>query len=148
MELAVGAALPQWTLESVSGERMKLLAAILRDPNPIHWDPAEVARRGLGFRAINQGPTNLGYVTNMLMSFAGPASLRRLNARFTSNVFDGDRVVAGGVITAIREQDGEQLIDCDVWLDGGDGTRAVAGTATVALDAAAQARLGHRVSAR
>ena len=45
MDLAPGMRLPEWRLDSVSADRMKLLAAILRDPNPIHWDPAEVARR-------------------------------------------------------------------------------------------------------
>jgi hypothetical protein len=29
--------------------------------------------------------------------------------------------------------DGEHLADCDVWLDRQDGTRAISGTATVAL---------------
>ena len=125
MEVSVGQRLPEWKIESVSAERMKLLAAILRDPNPIHWDPDEVAKRGLGHRVINQGPTNLGYITNMLMDWAGPACLRNLEARFTSNVFGGDEVVATGVVTGVREEDGERLVECDVWLDRGDGSRAV-----------------------
>jgi acyl dehydratase len=136
MDLTVGAALPEWSLAAVSAERMKLLAAILRDPNPIHWDASEVARRGLGERVINQGPTNLGYVTNMLMAWAGPTCLRQLDARFTSNVFAGEAVTAGGLITAVRDENGERLVDCDVWLDRGDGTRALVGSATVAVDAA------------
>jgi acyl dehydratase len=131
-EPSIGEPLPEWTVESVSAWRMSLLAAILRDPNPIHWDRQEVAKRGLGDRLINQGPTNLGYVTNMLMAWAGPASLRRLDARFTSNVFDGERVVAGGVVTGIRDEKGERLIECEVWLERPDGTRAVVGTAAVA----------------
>ncbi len=135
MNAAIGDSLPPWEMDSVSSERMKLLAAILRDPNPIHWDPAEVARRGLGQRTINQGPTNLGYVINMLMAWAGPASLRHIEARFTSNVFSGDHVVAGGTVTGVREAGGERLADCEVWLDRGDGSRAVAATATVALPA-------------
>jgi acyl dehydratase len=134
MQVSVGQSVPQWKLKSVSAERMKLLAAILRDPNPIHWDPDEVAKRGLGRRVINQGPTNLGYVTNMLMDWAGPACLRELQARFTSNVFDGDDVVAGGVVTAIREENGERLAECDVWLDIVGGDRAVEGRATVVCD--------------
>jgi acyl dehydratase len=133
MNVAVGSPLPEWTLASVRPDRMKLLAAILRDPNPIHWDPLEVERRGLGRRTINQGPTNLGYVINMLIAWAGPESIRHIVARFTSNVFSGDTVIAGGVVTAIRDQDGERLVDCDVWLDRGDGTRALAGTVTVAV---------------
>ena len=135
MEVEVGMALPEWSLEAVSADRMKLLAAILRDPNPIHWDASEVARRVLGERVINQGPSNLGYVVNMLMAWAGPTCLRRLDARFTSNVFAGERVVAGGVVTAVNDDGDERLVDCEVWLDRGDGTRAVAATATVAVGA-------------
>jgi len=133
MEPAVGQRLPEFKIDSVSPERMKLLAAILRDPNPIHWDGDEVARRGLGHRVINQGPINLGYITNMLMEWAGPSCIRHLEARFTSNVFDGDSVVATGVVTAVREDNGERLVDCDVWLDRGGGGRAVEARATVAI---------------
>jgi acyl dehydratase len=130
-EVAVGMEIPPWQLEDVEPWRMKVFAAIARDPNPIHWDRAEVAARGMGDRLINQGPTNLGYVCNMLIAWAGPESLRDLRVRFTANVLDGDSVVAGGVVTALREVDGKLLADCDIWLDTGEGTRTVAGTATV-----------------
>ena len=136
MDVDVGSPLPEWTLESVDPGRMKVFAAIARDPNPIHWDRSEVAKRGFGERTINQGPTNLGYVLNMLIAWAGPTSLRQVVVRFTANVFEQDRVVAGGVVTGVRRQDGERLVDCDVWLDRDDGTRAVAGTATVAFPSA------------
>jgi acyl dehydratase len=130
----VGDVIPPWHLESVSPARMRLLAAILRDPNPIHWDRAEVAARGLGDRLINQGPTNVGYVCNALIAWAGPAALRSLNVRFTANVFDDDAVTAAGVVTAVDERDdGGHLATCDVWLDRGDGTRAVEGRAVVAF---------------
>ena len=135
MEVGPGTAIPEWRLERVDPEKMKLLAAIMRDPNTIHWDRAEVARRGLGERVVNQGPTNLGYVINMLIAWAGPTCLRGLSARFTSNVFDEDSVVAGGVVTGVRDEGGERVADCEIWLDRADGTRAVAGTATVTLPA-------------
>jgi acyl dehydratase len=114
---------------------MKLFAAIARDPNTIHWDAAEAAARGLGDRVVNQGPTNLGYVVNMLLAWAGPTCLRRLEARFTANVFADDAVVAGGTVTAVREHDRQRVADCEVWLDRVDGTRCVSGAATVALPA-------------
>ena len=54
--------------------------------------------------------------------------------RFTANVFDDDAVTAGGVVTAVDERDdGGHLATCDVWLDRGDGTRAVEGRAVVAF---------------
>jgi acyl dehydratase len=129
----VGDEIPPWRLARVTPERMMLLAAVLRDPNPIHWDRSEVARRGLGDRLINQGPTNVGYVCNALAAWAGPSALRSLTVRFTSNVFDDDEVVAGGRVTHVDDRGDEVLATCDVWLERGDGTRAVEGTATVAF---------------
>jgi acyl dehydratase len=127
----VGDALPEWVLDPVSPERMKVMAAVLRDPNPIHWDRAELVARGLPPRLINQGPINLGYVTNMLEAWVGRGAIRRLEARFTSNVLEGDRVRAGGTVVGVRAQDGRRLIDCEVWLDVDGRGRAVEGTATV-----------------
>jgi acyl dehydratase len=117
---------------------MKLYAAIARDPSPIHWDRTEAMRRGLGERLINQGPLSLGYVVNMLHAWMGPASLRALTVRFTAPVLDGDTVTAGGVVTALRLNGDDRLADCDVWLTREDGTRAVEGTASVSLAAAAE----------
>lgn len=132
--VAVGDQIPEWRLGAVNPARMRLLAAILRDPNPIHWDRNEVAGRGLGDRLINQGPANVGYVCNALLAWAGAAALRSLTVRFTANVFEGDTVVAGGVVTDVADADGGTVAMCDVWLDRGDGTRAVEGRATVALN--------------
>jgi hypothetical protein len=50
-----------------------------------------------------------------------------------ANVFEGDRVEAGGTVTAVRNVNGERLADCDVWLDVTGGSRALAGTAVIAL---------------
>jgi len=132
MIVTAGMHLPEWTLDSVDPSSMKVYAAIARDPNPIHWDRAEVAARGLGDRLINQGPLSLGYVINMLLTWAGPGSLRGLSARFTAPVLDGDRVTAGGIVEAVRVN-GDRLVDCEVWLERGDGVRAIEGTATVVV---------------
>jgi acyl dehydratase len=131
--VVAGTEIPLWSMARVSPEPMKLYAALAQDPTPIHWDHRAVKEKGLGDRVINQGPINLGYVINMLMAWTGPASIRDVAARFTDNVFEGDAVVAGGVVTAVREHQGEWLADCDVWLERGDGVRAVVATATVAL---------------
>ncbi len=127
----VGDLLPQWSVESVPIEKMKLLAAVLRDPNPIHWDRAAVEAQGYGSRLINQGPINFCYVTNMLEQYGGAGSLRYLRARFTANVCEGDAVVAGGTVERVFEDYGKTLIDCSVWLDIRGGGRAVEGSATV-----------------
>lgn len=113
--ISVGDELPTWTMAAVSAERMRTMAAILRDPNPLHWDRDAVAALplGLGRRTINQGPLGLSYIVNMLHAWQGPHCLRRLVMRFPDVVLDGDRVVAGGRIVAVEE---EGLARCSVWL--------------------------------
>ena len=133
-EVGVGDELPQRVIESVDAEKIKTMAALMGDPNTIHFDVDDVRRLGLGDRAVNQGPNNMGYVIDMLTDWAGgPANFRRVKVRFLGNVFAGDRLVAGGKVTAVRPSAEGQLVDCDVWL-ARDGTQAVlAGTATVLL---------------
>ena len=122
-----GDPLPPLVVDAVGAEKMKILAAILRDPNMIHIDRDLIRSRGLGDKLINQGPTNLGYVTNMLEANFGPGSIARLTIRFGSNVFEDDTVTAGGTVTEV----GDATLTCDVWLDRQDGTRAVEGTAVL-----------------
>src|SRR5690606_30435151 len=61
-----GTRLPDWDVPAVDAGRMKTTAALLRDPTPIHWDPAVLRELGMGERPINQGPLNMAYVMNML----------------------------------------------------------------------------------
>jgi acyl dehydratase len=133
LKVTVGDAIPPWTMESVCPARMRTVAAILRDPNPVHWDRAFVASRGGGDRVVNQSPINVGYIANMLMAWAGPASIRRIRVTFPGAVFEGERVTARGNVRALS-RDGElPLAECDVWLEKDDGGRAVEGFAVVAL---------------
>jgi acyl dehydratase len=129
-----GTEVPPFVVESVPVEAMKTVAALLHDPNPIHFDRDAVQALGMGDRQVNQGPTNMAYVVNALTAWTGdPASVRRLQVRFLGNVFAGDRVSAGGVVTGIREEGGQRLADLDVWLERSPDDRVLAGTATVAL---------------
>ncbi len=131
MDARVGEKLPEWVVDTVSAERMKTMALILSDPNPIHWNVEAVRRLGLGERPVNQGPTNAAYVVNMLTEWAGdPRRLRSLRVRFLGNVFADDRVVAGGEVTEVDDTGGETI---DVWLDR-DGGRVLSGTATVSRE--------------
>ena len=130
-DVEVGFEIPLWDMPSVRPERMRTMAAILRDPNPIHWDRREGAARGLGDHTVNQGPLNLGYVINMLIAWAGPTSIRRLQTRFLLPVLDHDHVTARGVVTAI---DGG-VATCDTWLER-DGERVLECVATVDLGGA------------
>ena len=124
--------IPSWTMPWVSPDRMRTMAALLRDPYPIHYDRAAVAAMGRGTKLINQGPLNLSYVVNMLLAWQGDACLRRLTVGFHGPVHEGDEVTARGEVRARSETDGEPRATCAVRLERG-GAGVVAGTAEVAV---------------
>jgi 3-hydroxybutyryl-CoA dehydratase len=105
-------------IESVSAERMKALAVVLEDPNPIHLE---------GPRPVNQGPANIAWVLDMLRESMPGALIADLEVRLLANVFAGETVVAAGRVERI--EDGRAV--CSVWLDVAGGARAVEGTATL-----------------
>lgn len=139
--IAVGDPLPDYVVERVDAEKMKTMALLLRDPNPIHWDVETVRELGMGDRPVNQGPNNMAYLVGMLADFAGGYDrVTSVSVRFLSNVFAGDRLVGGGRVTAVRAEGGtdDVGIDLEIWLrrDGRDGRgddTVMSGTATVRI---------------
>ena len=111
------------------------MAALLRDTNPLHWDRNAVdgLPLGLGKRTINQGPLGLSYVINMLQAWGGAECLRRIVMRFPQVVLDGERVVARGEISLLREEQGVWLADCSVRLKHDDRGALLEGTATIVV---------------
>ena len=128
---SVGDELPRLVIESVDAEKMKTMAALLGDPNPIHWHVETVQELGMGDQPVNQGPNNMAYVMNMLGDWAGGTErILRMRVRFLDNVFAFDRLEAGGTVTSVGD---DGTVECDIWL-ARDGTHPVlAGTATLLL---------------
>ena len=135
MNHAIGDNIPQWVMPEVSAERMRTMAALLRDPNPLHWDRDAVAALplGLGRRTINQGPIGLGYMVNMLHAWAGAGCIRRMVTRFPQVVLDGEEVIARGKITGLSEQTGEPMAECSIWLEHAERGVLLEGEATISL---------------
>ena len=130
-EPVVGQRLEPFIVESVDAEKMKAMAAILQDPNPIHFDAEVVRSLGYGERPINQGPINLAWFMSCAIRFAGSRERLLLGpVRFLGNVFAGERFVAEGTVSAVDRAAGtaELEIECS-----SDGRPVLAGIATVAI---------------
>jgi acyl dehydratase len=63
----------------------------------------------------------------------GPGSIRRFRTRFAKLTWPGDVVTSRGVVTAVRDEEGVRLVDCDIWTENQQGERKLTGTATLAL---------------
>jgi acyl dehydratase len=112
----------------VSPEKMKTMAALLQDPNPIHWDVDAVKKLGMGDRPVNQGPINMSLLVNTLTSWTDdPGALRELVIRYQANVFAGDVVHC----EAVLESEADGLARCAVTASV-DGKPVITGSATLA----------------
>ena len=129
MSYSAGDALPPFVVENVSPEAMKDWSVFLADPNPIHLDVEVVKAKGLGDKRINQGPINVAYMMNMLMAAFPGGKIEKMDSRFLDNVYEGDRVIASGTVTAVEAN----RISCEITLDV-DGRGTVnSGTATIQI---------------
>lgn len=104
--LRVGDELEPVIVESVDPQRMKTMAALLDDPNPIHYDVDVVRSLGYGDAPINQGPIHMAFLQNVALNAAGPGGLKRFTCRFMGNVFAGERVECTGTVTSVAEDTG------------------------------------------
>jgi acyl dehydratase len=55
--------------------------------------------------------------------------------RFTYQVWPGDTLTATATVTAVREEDGVDLVDLDVVTTNQDGVAVIKGQATARLEA-------------
>jgi acyl dehydratase len=80
------------------------------------------------------GMLSMGYLGEFLVRAGGsPAAVRKFRARFAKITWPGDSVTCHGSVTAVRDEGGVRLVDCDVWTETQTGERKVTGTATLAL---------------
>jgi acyl dehydratase len=125
--VAVGDRIPERRF-TVSAEAMKVFSLLMRDPNPVHFDPAFVRALGLGARPVNQGTITMGYLITAVLEWAGgPERVTTFRCRFLRTLLAGDEAVCGGEVTAV-DTAGEATLA--LWLDRGDD-RVLEGTATV-----------------
>jgi 3-hydroxybutyryl-CoA dehydratase len=129
--VAIGDRLPERRFV-VAVDAMKVFSLLMRDPNPVHFDPDFVRSLGLGDRPVNQGTITMGYPITVVLEWIGdPARLLTFRCRFLGTLLAGDEAVAGGAVTGIETVDGRTIATLELWLERPGGDRVVEGGATV-----------------
>jgi 3-hydroxybutyryl-CoA dehydratase len=129
--VAVGDRLPERRFV-VSANGMKVFSVLMRDPNPVHFDPAFVRALGLGDRPVNQGTITMGYPITAVLEWAGgPERVVAFRCRFLRTLLAEDEAIAGGEVTALETSGERTLATVAIWLDRGNGERVIEGSATV-----------------
>lgn len=128
--VAEGDSLEPRIVEEVRGEDMKLMAALLQDPYPPHFD--ERRAEELGYPGLlNQGPTNLSFILQAITEHLdSPTDVRTFDVRFHDMVFEDETLRATATVAEKAVEDGTNLVTFDVALEKEDGAVAVDGTVT------------------
>ena len=128
-----GMPLPQATYGPMDRLSYIPVAIILRDTNPLHLDRVYAQERGLP-DVVQQGPLNETFLYRFLTDWLHyPWDLRKTNLRFAANVFPGDLLTCGGVVTRTYHSNDEPRVDCEIWQQNQKGEKILTGEATFTL---------------
>ena len=129
-DATVGDALPSIE-KTIDQERIMGWARISGDFNRLHVDP-EYAEKTRFKGTIAHGPMSLAFLNELMLQYFGGEWVKGgklLDVRFVAPIRPGDRIKIGGIVKRIFEEDGEQFLECDLFIEKTEGDRAVVGRA-------------------
>jgi acyl dehydratase len=99
----------------------------------IHYDTAYAIGNGLP-GPILHGALKNAFLGQLMTDFAGTQGvLKRLSCQYRGMDVPGQPITAKGTVTRKYQEQGQHLVDCDIWLENTEGQKTTPGTATVAL---------------
>ena len=103
------------------------------ESGPSRFTSEEVAK-GEGLPGmIVPGAMNVGVLSQLLTGWSSTVTLKMLDLMFRQMVRHNVPMQLKGIVTDKNVVDGEPQVECDIWMEGPDGTRLVMGKAIVVL---------------
>jgi len=99
----------------------------------IHYDKDYAQANELPGQIVH-GALKNAFLAQLMTGWAGEdGTLKKVSCQYRGMDVPGDTLVCKGTVTRKYVQYGEHLVDCDIWLQNGEGERTTRGTATVRL---------------
>jgi hydroxyacyl-ACP dehydratase HTD2-like protein with hotdog domain len=131
-DVSTGDALPEAST-APSELQLFFFSAATNNGHRIHYDLPYAKTEGLPTILV-QGPLQAALLAKMLTDWVGPAGrLARIQIQNRGNAFPNEKLSYGGVVVGKREQDGQLLVDCEIFERNERGELLMPGTATVCL---------------
>ncbi len=101
----------------------------------IHYDQGFARNNDLD-DVILHGALKNAFLGHLVTKWMGPdGDLKRLACQYRGMDIPGTPVTAKGVVTKRYQEQGANLVDCDIWLENEKGEKTTPGSATIALPA-------------
>ncbi len=114
-------------------QRLVYWAAGSGDFYQIHYDKDFAQRTGLPDRIVH-GALKHALLGRMLHEWAGDEGrVKRVACQYRGMDMVEKDVICKGIVTGKRSQDGENLVDVEVWTETPEGQKTTPGAATVSL---------------
>ena len=133
-ELKVGDSYSEVVVEDLPRTQIVQYAGASGDYNPVHSDEKFVTEVAGYPTVFAHGMLTMGMTGRMLTNYVGDGRLTYYGVRFVNQVWPGDTLTARAEIAALREEDGETLVDLTITTTNQDEKFVLTGNATARVD--------------
>ena len=131
-DVTEGTNLPELVKNPTTQQLVKYAGAS-GDYYQIHYDKDFAMANDLD-GVILHGALKNAFLGQLVTKWMGPeGDLKRLACQYRGMDVPGTPITAKGVVTRKYQEQGANLIDCEIWLENKDGEKTTPGSATVAL---------------
>ena len=132
--LKVGDTHTECVVENLSRTQIVQYAGVSGDYNPLHSDEVYTTNIAGYPSVFAHGMLTMGLTSKMLTNYVGDGRLTKFGVRFTNQVWPGDTLNATATVEAIRDENGQNLVDLKLSTVNQDGKEVVSGSATARID--------------
>ena len=99
----------------------------------IHYDRDFAESTGLP-GVIIHGALKNAFLGQLVTDWAGPSGMvKQLTCQYRGMDVPGEPITARGTVSRVYQENGENLVECQIWLENARGENTTPGSATVAL---------------
>ena len=132
-DVQVGREIPHEVKEILTTRSIMKWAAAVKDFYEIHYDKDFARAAGMP-SVIAHGPYKLALLARMLQEWVGEEGrLHRISCTHKASNFPGETLVCKGKIASKYVKDGQNFIECDIWVENQDGVVCAPGKALVSV---------------
>ena len=114
-------------------QQLVMYAGASGDFYQIHYDNDFAKNNGLP-GVIIHGALKNAFLGHLMTQWMGPLGvLKRLSCQYRGMDVPGQTITGKGTVTRKYQEGGQNLVDCDIWLENPEGQKTTPGTATVVL---------------